>query len=58
MFNNSKYGNLLTIILVIAIIAILGIVGIIGYRIYKSYYIETGATAAATEFEDNIRKKY
>ena len=54
MFNNSKYGNLLTVILVIAIIAILGIVGIIGYRIYKSYYTETGALQAATEFENSV----
>lgn len=54
MFNNSKYGNMLTIILVIAIIAILGIIGIIGYRMYKSYYIETGANQAATEFESSV----
>ena len=57
MFNNSKYANLLTIILIIAVIAIFGIVGIIGYRIYKSYSIETGATEAATEFENNVRTK-
>ena len=54
MFNNSKYGNVLTVILVVAIIAILGIIGIIGYRIYKAYYIETGAMQAATEFEKNF----
>lgn len=54
MFNNSKYGNLLTVILIIAIIAILGIVGIIGYRMYKSYYTETGALQAATEFENSV----
>ena len=56
MFNNSKYGNLLTVILVIAIIAILGIVGIIGYRMYKSYYTETGALQAATEFENSVNQ--
>lgn len=54
MFNNSKYGNLLTVILIVAIIAILGIVGIIGYRMYKSYYTETGALQAATEFENSV----
>ena len=54
MFNNSKYGNLLTVILVIAIVAIVGIIGIIGYRIYRSYYIETGAMQAATEFESSV----
>ena len=56
MFNNSKYGNLLTVILIIAIIAILGIVGIIGYRMYNAYSIETGATQAATEFEQNVQQ--
>lgn len=55
MFNNSKYGNLLTVILVISIIAIVGIVGIIGYRMYKAYYTETGALAAATEFEQAVQ---
>lgn len=56
MFNNSKYGNLLTVILIIAIIAILGIVVIIGYRIYKAYSIETGASQAVTEFEQNVQQ--
>lgn len=55
MFNNSKYGNLLTVILVISIIAIVGIIGIIGYRMYKAYYTETGALAAATEFEQAVQ---
>lgn len=54
MFNNSKYGNILTVILVIAIIAIIGIIGIVAYRIYKAYYIDNGAIAAATEFEDAV----
>lgn len=56
MFNNSKYGNLLTIILIISIVAILGIVGIIIYRMYNAHYIETGATQAATEFEQSIQQ--
>ena len=54
MFNNSKYGNLLTVILIIAIIAIIGIVGIIVYRMYKAYYIDSGAIDAATQFEDAL----
>lgn len=54
MFNNSKYGNLLTVILVISIIAIIGIVGIIGYRIYNSYHIQEGALSAATQFENTV----
>lgn len=55
MFNNSKYGNLLTVILVVAILAILGIVGIIGYRVYNSYYKHMGATQAATQFEQGLQ---
>lgn len=54
MFNNSKYGNMLTVILVVAIIAIIGIVAIIGYRMYNAYYVDTGATQAATQFEQSI----
>jgi len=56
MFNNSKYGNILTVILVIAIIAIIGIIGIVGYRIYKAHYTETGALQAATEFESIVNQ--
>lgn len=56
MFNNSKYGNLLTVILIVAIIAILGIVCIIGYRMYNAYSTETGASEAVTEFEQNIQQ--
>ena len=55
MFNNSKYGNLLTVILIVAIVAIIGIVVIIGYRIYKAYYLDTGATQAATQFEQSLQ---
>lgn len=54
MFNNSKYSNLLTVILIVAIIAIIGVVGIIGYRIYNAYYVEKGAIQAATKFEQSL----
>lgn len=54
MFNNSKYGSMLTVILIVAIIAIIGIVGIIGYRIYNAYYVKKGATQAATQFEQSL----
>jgi len=56
MFNNSKYGNLLTVILVVAIIAIVGLVGIIGYRMFNAYSTETGAMQAATEFEQSVQQ--
>lgn len=55
MFNNSKYGNLLTVILIVAIVAIIGIIAIIGYRIYIAYYTDKGATQAATLFEQNFQ---
>lgn len=54
MFNNSKYGNMLTVILIVAIIAIIGIVGIIGYRIYNAHYVKKGATQAAMQFEQSL----
>lgn len=54
MFNNSKYGNLLTVILVIAIIAIIGIICFIGYSLYRKYYIEKGAAEAVAQFEDLV----
>lgn len=53
MFNNSKYGNLLTVILIIAIVAIVGVIGIIIYRVYNAYYTDKGALQAATLFEQN-----
>lgn len=55
MFNNTKYGNLLTVILIVAIVAIIGVVGIIGYKIYNSYYVDKGATQAATQFEQGLQ---
>lgn len=54
MFSNSKYGNLLTVILVIAIIAIIGIIGFIGYSLYRKYYIEKGAEEAVAQFENLV----
>ena len=52
LFNNSKYSNVLTIILIIAIIGIVVVIGIIGYNIYKKYYIQKGAAEAVAQFED------
>ena len=56
LFNNSKYSNVLTIILIIAIIGIIIIVGIIGYRIYKKHAIQKGAEEAVAQFEDLVGK--
>ena len=56
LFNNSKYSNVLTIILIIAIIGIIIIIGIIGYRIYKKHAIQKGAEEAVAQFEDLVNK--
>lgn len=56
LFNNSKYSNVLTVILIIAIIGIIVIVSIIGYRIYKKHSIQKGAEEAVAQFEDLVGK--
>ena len=53
LFNNSKYSNVLTVILIIAIIGIIIIVGIIGYNIYKKHFIQKGAAEAVAQFENS-----
>lgn len=57
MFNNSKYGNLLTIILIIAIVAILGIAILVGTKIYKAYHTDSDAADAANAFEQTTVNK-
>ena len=64
MFNKSKYGPILKVILIILIVAIVGIVLVTGYKMYNSYYIVTGAAEAVSKFEaavktgTNITTKY
>ena len=55
MFNRSKYGTLLRIILIISIIAIIGIIAVVGYRMYNSYYIVAGAEEAVSKFETSVK---
>ena len=52
MFNRSKYGKALKVVLIILAIAIIGIVIIGGYRMYNSYYIVTGAIEVISKFEE------
>ena len=52
MFNRSKYGKLLIIVLIILAIAVIGIIIIGSYRMYNSYYIVTGAAQAVSKFEE------
>lgn len=64
MFNKSKYGTILRVVLIISIIAIVGIVFVTGYKMYNSYYIVKGAEEAVSVFEQavqtgtNITTKY
>lgn len=55
MFNRSKYGKLLKIVLIILAILIIGIVVSIGYRMYNSYYITIGANEAVSKFEEAVK---
>ena len=55
MFNRSKYGKLLKIVLIILSIAVIGLLAIGGYRMYNSYYIFTGATEAVSKFEQAVQ---
>lgn len=48
---NSKYNNLLTVLLIIAIIAIIGILGFLGYSMINKYYINAEAREIVDAFE-------
>lgn len=57
MFNNefnSKYSNVLTIILIVVIIAILGLIAFLGYDFYRKYYIEKEAEEFMSQYENEI----
>lgn len=48
---NSKYSNLLTVLLIVAIVAIIGILGYLGYSMYNKYYIDAEAKDIVDAFE-------
>lgn len=52
---NSKYSNVLTVILVIVIIAILGLIAFLGYDIYKKYYIDKDADDFMEKYEEQLK---
>lgn len=52
---NSKYSNVLTIVLVIVIIAILGLITFLGYDIYRKYYIDKDAEDFMERYEDQFK---
>lgn len=64
MFNRSKYGKLLKIVLIILATAIIGLIAVGSYRMYNSYYIVAGAAEAVSTFEkaiqsgNNVTTKY
>lgn len=55
MFNKSKYGKTLKIVLIILIIAVVGIVIVTSYKMYNSYYVVAGAAEAVSKFEEAIK---
>lgn len=57
MFNNefnSKYSNVLTIILIVVIVAILGLVAFLGYDFYRKYYIDKEAEEFMSQYENQL----
>jgi len=52
---NSKYSNVLTIILVLVIIVILGLIGFMGYDIYRKYYIDKEAGDYLSKYEEQLK---
>lgn len=54
MMFNSKYSNVLTVILVIVIIAIIGLVIFLGYDMYRKYYIDKDAEDFMAQYEEQI----
>lgn len=57
MFNNefnSKYSNVLTIILIIVIVAILGLIAFLGYDLYRKYYIDKEAEEFMSQYENQF----
>lgn len=58
MFNNefnSKYSNVLTIILIVVIVAILGLIAFLGYDFYRKYYIEKEAEDFMSQYEEQLQ---
>lgn len=54
---NSKYSNILTIVLVISIIAIIALIGYFGYDIYRKYYKNKDAENAVETFQGGYTNK-
>ena len=48
---DSKYNNLLTVLLIVAIIAIIGLLGYLGYSMYNQYYLDSASRNIVDAFE-------
>ncbi|MCI8587395.1 MAG: sortase [Clostridia bacterium] len=55
MYESSKYGNFLTVLLIIIIIAVVGLIGFFSYRVYKKYSTEQEANKFVSNFGQNIK---
>ncbi len=53
---NSKYSNILTIVLIVAIIAIVLLLIYFGYDIYRKYYSNKTAEDGFNEFQQQVNK--
>lgn len=51
---NSKYSNVLTILLVIVIIFIIGLIVFLGYDFYRKYYIDKDAEEFMSQYEEQF----
>lgn len=54
MFNNSKYGTVLTVLLIVVIVGVVGILGFLGYDMYRKYYIDRDSSQFVDNFENEI----
>lgn len=52
---NSKYSNVLTIILIIVIIAIFALIVFLGYDFYRKYYIDKEADDFMSQYEEQLK---
>lgn len=52
---NSKYSNVLTIILIIVIIAILALIIFLGFDFYKKYYVDKEAESFMSQYEEQMK---
>lgn len=52
---DSKYSNVLTVVLIMVIIVILGLVGFLGYDFYRKYYIDKEAEDYISQYEEQFK---